>query len=96
MSSAVAGSVGEALASAADALAAAGVDSPRLDAELLLAEATGADRARLAATPEAGVTAVDARAFGTMVRRRVRREPLAYIVGRKGFRGIELAVDRRV
>ena len=31
-----------------------------------------------------------------MVRRRVRREPLAYIVGRKGFRRIELAVDRRV
>ena len=31
-----------------------------------------------------------------MVRRRLRREPVAYIVGRKGFRGIELAVDRRV
>ena len=31
-----------------------------------------------------------------MVRRRLRREPVAYILGRKGFRGIELAVDRRV
>ena len=31
-----------------------------------------------------------------MVRRRLRREPVAYIVGRKGFRRIELAVDRRV
>ena len=31
-----------------------------------------------------------------MVRRRVRREPVAYILGRKGFRRIELAVDRRV
>ena len=37
-----------------------------------------------------------ARAFGAMVRRRLRREPVAYILGRKGFRRIELAVDRRV
>jgi release factor glutamine methyltransferase len=35
------------------------------------------------------------RRFGEMVRRRVRREPVAYILGRKGFRRIELAVDRR-
>ena len=35
-------------------------------------------------------------AFGAMVRRRLRREPVAYILGRKGFRRIELAVDRRV
>ena len=34
--------------------------------------------------------------FGEMVRRRLRREPVAYILGRKGFRRIELAVDRRV
>ena len=37
-----------------------------------------------------------ARAFGEMVRRRVRREPVAYILGRRGFRRIELGVDRRV
>jgi release factor glutamine methyltransferase len=36
------------------------------------------------------------REFAQMVRRRVRREPVAYIVGRKGFRRIELLVDRRV
>jgi release factor glutamine methyltransferase len=36
------------------------------------------------------------REFAAMVRRRVRREPVAYIVGRKGFRRIELLVDRRV
>jgi release factor glutamine methyltransferase len=41
-------------------------------------------------SPEAG------RRFGEMVRRRVRREPVAYIVGRKAFRHIELMVDRRV
>jgi release factor glutamine methyltransferase len=36
------------------------------------------------------------REFAEMVRRRVRREPVAYILGRKGFRRIELIVDRRV
>jgi release factor glutamine methyltransferase len=75
---------------------AAGVPSPRLDAELLLAEATGWDRARFAAEPEAGIPSPAARRFGETVRRRVRREPVAYILGRKGFRHIELAVDRRV
>ena len=37
-----------------------------------------------------------AREFAAMVRRRLRREPVAYILGSKGFRGIEVAVDRRV
>jgi release factor glutamine methyltransferase len=96
MTSAVAGSVGDALSSAVDALAAAGSESPRLDAELLLAEATGLDRARLAAEPAAAVTPAAARAFGAAVRRRIAREPVAYILGRKGFRRIELVVDPRV
>jgi release factor glutamine methyltransferase len=90
------GSVRDALAGASEALAAAGVDTPRLDAEVLLAEATGWERARLAAEPEAGVPAGAGRRFGEIVRRRLRREPVAYILGRKGFRRIELAVDRRV
>jgi release factor glutamine methyltransferase len=94
-SAATAGRVREALAAATDALAAAGVDTPRLDAEVLLAEATGSDRARLAAEPEAAVDPSAGRRFGEMVRRRVRREPVAYILGRKGFRRLELSVDRR-
>jgi release factor glutamine methyltransferase len=93
---AAAGTTGEALSAATDALTAAGVDSPRLDAELLLADATGRSRAAIVASPEIAVDAVAARAFGAMVRRRVRREPVAYILGRRGFRRIELAVDRRV
>ncbi len=91
-----AGTVAEALGSATDALRAAGADSPRLDAELLLAEATGFDRVRLAAHPRAGIAPAAARRFGEMLRRRLRREPLAYILGRRGFRRIDLAVDRRV
>jgi len=88
--------VRDALAASIDALTAAGVDEPRLDAELLLGEAMGCGRAALMADSGAEVPASAARVFGEMVRRRLRREPVAYIVGRKGFRHIELAVDRRV
>ncbi len=96
MTAATAGSVRDALGGAVDALAAAGVEDPRLDAEILLCEATGWGRAELATDPGRGVSAAAGRLFGEMVRRRLRREPVAYIVGRKGFRHIELAVDRRV
>lgn len=96
MSAAVTGSVGEALSAASDAITAAGAQTPRLDAELLLAEAMSIDRAALARDPDAGVAPGQARAFGAMVRRRIAREPVAYILGRKAFRRIELAVDPRV
>jgi len=79
-----------------DALDAAGCESGRLDAEILLSQATGWDRAHLAAEPEARLPVGASREFGEMVRRRVRREPVAYIIGRKGFRRVELLVDRRV
>lgn len=96
MPQAVAGTVAEALRSASDALRAAGVEGPRLDAELLLAAALEGDRAELATAPERGIEAPAARAFGAMIRRRVAREPVAYILGSKGFRAIELRVDSRV
>jgi release factor glutamine methyltransferase len=95
MATATAGTVREALRAATDAIGAAGVSTPRLDAELLLAEAAGATRAELAAAPERGVEAPAARRFGSMVRRRVAREPVAYILGRRGFRNLELRVDAR-
>ena len=88
--------VREALASAVDALTAAGVEDPRLDAEVLLAEATGWERARLVAEPDAELPPAAGWRFGEMVRRRLRREPVAYILGRRGFRHLELMVDRRV
>jgi release factor glutamine methyltransferase len=91
-----AGTVRDALAAATDALAAAGVEGPRFDAELLLAEAMGVDRARIHADPAAPVEPDAGRRFGTMIRRRVAREPVAYILGRRWFAGIELAVDPRV
>ena len=89
-------SVRDALAASEDALRAAGCDTARLDAEILLAQATGWDRAQIAAEPDARLPVGASREFGEMVRRRVRREPVAYILGRKGFRRIELLIDRRV
>jgi release factor glutamine methyltransferase len=86
----------EAVGSAADALEAAGCETPRLDAELLIADALGVDRAALAADPELPVEGAAARVIADRVRRRVAREPVAYILGRRGFRRIELAVDGRV
>ena len=46
--------------------------------------------------PETPIDPVATRAYAEFVRRRLRREPVAYITGRKGFRRIELEVDRRV
>ena len=88
--------VRDALDSALIALTAAGVDSPRLDAELLLADAMGVDRAVIVSDPRRGLEPAHARRFQEHTRRRVQREPVAYILGRKGFRTIELDVDSRV
>ena len=89
-------SVRDAVDSALIALTAAGVESARLDAELLLADAIGAGRAEVIAGPSRELEPDEARRFGEHVRRRVQREPVAYILGSKGFRTIELAVDPRV
>lgn len=90
------GSARDAIQAATDALAAAGCDTPRLDAELLIADALGIDRGGLVSDPGQGVPARAARLIGERVRRRVAREPVAYILGRKGFRHIDLMVDARV
>jgi release factor glutamine methyltransferase len=96
MAATEAATAGEALQAATDAIAAAGCDTARLDAELLLAAASGWDRARFVAAPELRLPVGSSRELAQMVRRRVRREPIAYILGRKSFRRIELIVDRRV
>jgi release factor glutamine methyltransferase len=88
--------VGDALSGALPALEAAGCETPRLDAEVLIADALGVDRAALVSDPGRELPPPAARLIGERVRRRIAREPVAYIVGRKGFRRIELAVDRRV
>jgi release factor glutamine methyltransferase len=86
----------EALDGAATAIAAAGCETPRLDAELLLAHVLGVSRERLIVDRDLVVQGPAVRAFQNAVRRRsVEREPVAYIVGRRGFRRLELTTDRR-
>ena len=89
--------VRDALDSARIAIAAAGSDTPDLDAQLLLAHALGVDRAALIMDPDRGVQGPAIRTFQDLVRRRsVKREPVAYLLGTKGFRHIDIAVDPRV
>jgi release factor glutamine methyltransferase len=89
--------VREALDSAVVALSAAGVDTPRLDAEVLLAHALAVDRLALVTDRDRRVEGPAVRVFQDAVRRRsVAREPVAYITGVKGFRRLDLHVDGRV
>lgn len=86
----------DAVDAAVDALAAAGVETPRLDAELLVADALGVDRSALVVDPSLPLTPSAARLIGERVRRRLAREPVAYILGIKGFRRLMVGVDSRV
>ncbi len=87
----------DALEGAATAIGAGGSDTPRLDAELLLAHVLGVERAALFSDPDLVVEGPAVRAYQDLVRRRsVEREPVAYLVGRRGFRHLDLEVDRRV
>ncbi|MBV9464973.1 MAG: peptide chain release factor N(5)-glutamine methyltransferase [Solirubrobacterales bacterium] len=85
-----------ALAQATAELASAGCDSPRLDAELLLAAACGVARERLLLDRERTLHPDEAARFRALLARRAAREPVAYILGRKPFRRLWLTVDRRV
>ena len=90
-------SVRDALDGAVTAITASGSQTPRLDAELLLADAMATTREQLFREPAATVEGDAVRTFQAHVRRRAReREPLAYIVGRRAFRRLELTVDARV
>ncbi|MEJ7749383.1 MAG: peptide chain release factor N(5)-glutamine methyltransferase [Candidatus Limnocylindrales bacterium] len=76
-------------------LRSAGVDTPRLDAELLFALVAGVDRTGILAHPDALVGDGQIEAFKAAVGRRVDGEPVAYIRGMKEFHGVALTVDRR-
>lgn len=88
--------IGGALGAATARLTTAGVDSPRLDAEVLLAFVLGVDRGRLVIDRDEALDARAAERFEAAVVRRVAREPVAYITGRREFRRLSLLVDRRV
>ena len=92
----VTSTVRSALRDAEERLTAAGSESARLDAELLLADALGVDRAGLYARPDRTLPAEPAATFAHHLGRRADSEPVAYILGRRAFRGLDLEVDRRV
>lgn len=78
-----------------DRLRTLGFETPRLDAELLLAHAIGVERTAVVANSEAPVGPGAEAAFHAALDRRAAGEPVAYIRGIKEFHGIALAVDRR-
>jgi release factor glutamine methyltransferase len=84
------------LDAAAERLAAAGVDNARADAEILVADAMGVKPEKLSVESAGEIPADVAAAIEERVARRVDREPMAYILGRAPFRGLEVAVDERV
>jgi release factor glutamine methyltransferase len=89
------GTIGELLADAVSRLHAAGSETARLDAEVLLAWVLTADRTGLLAHPEREVAPEAAGRFDDAVRRRATGEPVAYIRGIKEFFGLAFAVDPR-
>jgi release factor glutamine methyltransferase len=88
--------VREALDEAVRRLSAAGCETPRLDAELLLGRALGVRRERILLDATMPLDRCALERFAVLVARRRRREPVAYILGQKSFRRITLAVDPRV
>lgn len=80
------------LSTAQAALTDAGIDTARLDALVLLENATGIDRAQLLAHPETTLTPIALEQLADQLERRLQHEPLAYILGRAEFYGRSFAV----
>jgi len=88
--------LGDVLRGRTERLARAGCGTPRLDAELLLGRVLGLDRGGLVVQARRGLTFAELSDFDELVERRTAREPVAYILGCRGFRSIQLEVDPRV
>ncbi len=88
--------VGAALRWATARLHAAGVDSPRLDAEILLAHVLTVERAHILAHPERRLRVAESTRYRQLVVRRARREPVAYLVGHQEFYGLDFCVSSAV
>jgi release factor glutamine methyltransferase len=89
---ATAPSVGEARRAMAAQFRAAGIDTPDLDARILLGHALGLDHTALAAAPSRLVSTDEANAIAELTERRLAREPVARIVGWKEFWSLPLRI----
>src|SRR5476651_1531130 len=78
-----------------DFFAAKGIESPRLNAELLVGHALGLKRMQLYLQFERLLTEPELERIRPLVRRRGAREPVQYIIGETDFSGLKLKVDRR-
>lgn len=86
--------VGHAVREAAQRLGAAGIESPRLDAWLLAAHATGADTNRLRLHPETPLTSPQQACFDRLIERRVvERVPVSRLVGEREFWSLPFALS---
>jgi release factor glutamine methyltransferase len=88
--------VRDSLEVAAHLLTKAGCETPRVDAELLLAHVLDRTRSALHADSRRALSVAELTRFEALVARRARREPVAYLLGEWGFRRLVLSVDRRV
>lgn len=88
--------VRQALERTAERLDTAGCETPRVDAELLVAHVLGTTRSGVVADGDRPLTEAEAASLVALVERRSVREPLAYVLGEWGFRRLTLEVDRRV
>jgi release factor glutamine methyltransferase len=73
-----------------------GLDSPRLDAELLLAHVLRADRVKLLVDASRALETNELSRYRELIQRRRKAEPVAYIVGTREFHGLSVRVDSRV
>jgi release factor glutamine methyltransferase len=81
---------------ATPALKEAGIESPQLDAEVLLAHSLGITTSELYARLDQRPEKAAEKLFKSVIARRLLHEPVAYITGHKEFYGLDLQVDRRV
>jgi len=86
--------VGALVDDAAERLAAAGIETSREDAEAIVADVLGVKREDL--TDEVDISDEAAAEIEAKVKKRVERQPLAYVLGKAPFRNLEIAVDSRV
>lgn len=72
-----------------------GLDSPKLDAELLLAHTLGIDRLKLYMQWDRPLTPEELAAYRALIKRRMSHEPVAYLTGTRAFWALDFACDKR-
>jgi release factor glutamine methyltransferase len=82
----------EALRKATRTLEAAGIDTPKLDARLLMQQALGVSHASLIASAHEEITPSHLHAFNALITRRAAREPVSRILGTREFHGLNFTL----